>query len=1624
MGFISKLSLVVIILIAQIAAQVIFSENFEGSTSGWTVSPATNGWEFGTPTVGPASTPEGVRCAGTILNGQYINHANYSMTSPSITLPSNTPFNLTYYSWLGRETCCDHASLEIERNGTWTRVNYDSGSTSWRLITTNIDSYSGSTIRLRFTFTSDVSSVNYGWYVDDIRISQIPSVNLTIQNDLNGSATPSGIVSVRSNSPCTISATPNTNFRFDKWSIISGSPVIGDSFSTPTTVTTSTESSIRANFKPCTVYTITTTPQQYNYNQNYYTSITNGVRFKFTAPMTGTFGVTFQNVSSYTNYIYYYGRDSLFTTSVRSNTNSSTITMTITANTGENHYFRVYTSSSYYNRNFNIYYSPPVTLTVSKSGSGWTSPSGTVEVLSGAATSISAVSSGGYLFQNWTAVRGNPVIASATSATTSVTATADSSEIRANFIINPNTRPNTQISDINISSHPDICLTASVTDSAGRSITGLDTNNFILTQDSDTVPFQLSTVSNIAGVSVSLVIDISGSMDTDLPAAKEAALQYVRSMGPLDRCAIVSFDDVVTVEQTITSDTSLLIPAISRLTYDGRTAIINGAYTGVQQLLQETNTSAVIIYSDGLDNESTTPLATAINLAKQNSIRIYSIGLGSSADRSILGALADSTGGYYTYSPTAAGLASIYAQIKSDVQAQYILCYQTPDAIFNGDTHQVVLSVSLNNSTSKDTVYWNENNSPPVITLTSQTEAMIGVNQTPNQPLTISADVTDDGTVQQVRFFYRRSGTTAGAFTEVSMTYISGSLYQYIVPAAQVILPGIDFYILATDNYNIIGRSPNVLAPETQPYVIPVSNDVPVIAHTQPSCVTPSLDQTISSTITDQNGIFIALLYFKRGNETFYTIDTMSLSGSATYSGTIPASMIGTNGIDYYFRAIDNIGAAVRYQRSGSIHLSLCNISNPPVANAGLDQTLFTDNSSCVVTATLDGTASTNPDGGTLTYSWTGPFTGSLPGATPSVNLDTGTNQIILNVSNGAGLIDLDTVIITVRDTLPPAFSQATLSDITAQCSVTLPIPTATDNCGGVINGTTPITTFDTQGTFSVEWTYRDPSGNTSRQLQNVIIDDNTPPVPDQPQLLTITSTCGVELTPPTATDSCSGKIAATTSSPLSINNQGTYTITWTYDDGNGNTETQDQTVIIKDSIPPVFAALSDRVITTKSAVSGANLTVETARATDNCTQVSVQGVRSDALRLDTLFFEGATRITWTACDTNNNCSYASQTITVIRNRAPALQIPTDTSLSEGEILTFSVSASDTDGTIPFLFIDSLVFPFVFKDSANGHATLSLRPGCTDHGTYTVKVHASDGIDTTTREFAVNIIDINYPPEFDTTSYYVAHEMVEFKTMIKVYDCDNPNPRIRIINAPKEAVFTDNNNGTGTFIWTPDADDNGFYMIIFEAQDDMTTVRDTIIIEITDVNAYPPDITVSVSDTMVPLNLPIVIYATAKDRDGTPTIIRASGLPSGAQFESDNNGTALVRWTPADTGIFKFDFIAIDAADTTIKVSKQVQLKVSNINVTGPKFSPVQDFIIDQNKQFTTTLEAHDPDGTIPVLHLKGGQQTDLTFTDNGNGTATVNWIPPCNVSGTFYVTVSASDQSFTDSITFAITVR
>ncbi len=231
---------------------------------------------------------------------------------------------------------------------------------------------------------------------------------------------------------------------------------------------------------------------------------------------------------------------------------------------------------------------------------------------------------------------------------------------------------------------------------------------------------------------------------------------------------------------------------------------------------------------------------------------------------------------------------------------------------------------------------------------------------------------------------------------------------------------------------------------------------------------------------------------------------------------------------------------------------SLCSIG---VASLIPDLAILGDvTDACIVSTLVDPMASNN------CFSVVGTSNATLPITT------IGTTVVTWTYNDGTNSITQDqNVIITGNDVTPPTADVATLTDVsTADCSYTPASPTATDFCAGVITGTPDVTfPISTQGATVVTWTYDDGNGNTVTQTQTITLNDVTMPVLDVDTLSTY-SACFEAIPPtPTAMDSCAGVLNGTPDVTFPITTAGLTVVTWTYDDGNGNTISQTQDVMV-----------------------------------------------------------------------------------------------------------------------------------------------------------------------------------------------------------------------------------------------------------------------------------------------------------------------------------------------------------------------------------------------------------------------------------------------------------------------------
>lgn len=87
----------------------------------------------------------------------------------------------------------------------------------------------------------------------------------------------------------------------------------------------------------------------------------------------------------------------------------------------------------------------------------------------------------------------------------------------------------------------------------------------------------------------------------------------------------------------------------------------------------------------------------------------------------------------------------------------------------------------------------------------------------------------------------------------------------------------------------------------------PADTDCPVIEH-EPIETTQTIGKSvpISATVTDATAVFVVELYFKKETSTTWQRLNMAASpGTSLYQSEIPASQVGSGGMDYYLRAVD-----------------------------------------------------------------------------------------------------------------------------------------------------------------------------------------------------------------------------------------------------------------------------------------------------------------------------------------------------------------------------------------------------------------------------------------------------------------------------------------------------------------------------------------------------------------------------------------------------------------------------------------------------------------------------------------------------------------------------------------------
>ncbi|MDH9024071.1 putative Ig domain-containing protein [Staphylococcus epidermidis] len=671
-----------------------------------------------------------------------------------------------------------------------------------------------------------------------------------------------------------------------------------------------------------------------------------------------------------------------------------------------------------------------------------------------------------------------------------------------------------------------------------------------------------------------------------------------------------------------------------------------------------------------------------------------------------------------------------------------------------------------------------------------------------------------------------------------------------------------------------------------------------------------------------------------------------------------------------------------------------------------------TDNSGQDVTNKVDGL----PDGVTFDEA-----TNTISG-TPS---EVGSYDITVTTTDENGNATETTFTIDVEDTTKPTVEDIT--DQTQEINTEInPIKIeATDNSGQTVTnkveGLPDGVTFDEAtntisgtpsevGSYDITVTTTDESGNSETTTFTINVEDTTKPTVES--IAGQTQEINTEMTPI--------KIEATDNSDQTVTNKvdglpdgvtfdeatntisgtpsevGSYTVTVTTTDENGNATETTFTIDVEDTTKPTVEDITDQTQEINTEINPIKI-----EATDNSGQIVTNKVEGlpDGVTFDeatntisgTPSEVGSYTVTVTTTDENGNATEITFTINVKDTTKPTVgDIADQTQEINTEIEPIKIEATDNSGQAVTNKVDGLPNGVTFDEATN---TISGTPS--EVGSYTVTVTTTDesgNSETTT--FTIDVKDTTKP-----TVESVADQTQEVNTEITpitIESEDNSGQAVtnKVEGLPAGMTFDE---ATNTISGTPN--EVGSYDIKVTTTDESGNVTETTFtIDVEDTTKPTVE---SVVDQTQEVNTEIEpIKIEVRDNSGQAVTNKVEGLPDGVTFDEATN---TISGTPNEVGRYDIKVTTTDESGN----SETTTFKIDVEDTTKPTVESVVDQTQEVNTEITPiTIESEDNSGQA-VTNKVEGLPDGVTFDEATN---TISGTP--SEVGSYDIKVTTTDES------------
>jgi len=230
-----------------------------------------------------------------------------------------------------------------------------------------------------------------------------------------------------------------------------------------------------------------------------------------------------------------------------------------------------------------------------------------------------------------------------------------------------------------------------VTNADGSFAKGLTRDDFTVLDNR--TPQEITSFSSEAQtISVSVILDTSGSMAGALPRVFSAARAFLDKLTPEDRAMVGS---LFFVGPPLTADKSRLGTSLDMLPRDPGSPVYAAIDRSLTALKPESNRRVIVIYSDG-KNQNTGPFRATtadqlLSRVETEGVMVYAIGFEGASISGAVRNIARRSGGRATELKGTDDLSTTLAGVADELHQQYLLGF-TP-AAFDGQVHKIEVRV-------------------------------------------------------------------------------------------------------------------------------------------------------------------------------------------------------------------------------------------------------------------------------------------------------------------------------------------------------------------------------------------------------------------------------------------------------------------------------------------------------------------------------------------------------------------------------------------------------------------------------------------------------------------------------------------------------------------------------------------------------------------------------------------------------------------------------------------------------------------------------------------------------------------------------------------------------------------